>query len=91
LPILPSVSWILGLRLRGTRLYLDPYIPCTWRSFEIVFCYHSTRYDIVVENPQGVAHGGSSMALDDAAPMGDGMPIPLADDSRMHQVRIVLG
>ena len=32
-----GIEWILGLRLRGTRLYLDPCIPQAWRSFEITF------------------------------------------------------
>ena len=27
-----GIEWILGLRLRGTRLYLDPCIPRAWRA-----------------------------------------------------------
>jgi cellobiose phosphorylase len=46
-----------GVPSSGHKALLDPCIPRTWRSFEIVFRYHSTRYDIVVENPQGVARG----------------------------------
>ena len=46
-----GIEWILGVRLRGTRLYLDPCIPRAWRGFEITFRYHSSRYEIVVENP----------------------------------------
>jgi hypothetical protein len=45
----------------------------------------------VVENPHGVTREVSSVALDGAQLMGDGRPMPLADDSRMHQVRVVLG
>jgi cyclic beta-1,2-glucan synthetase len=86
-----GIEWMLGFRLRGTRLYLDPCIPRTWRSFTIAFRYHSSRYDIVVENPHGVARGVSSVALDGVQLMGDGRPIPLADDSKTHQVRVVLG
>ena len=84
-------EWILGFRIRGTRLYLDPCIPRTWRSVRIAFHYHSSRYDIVVENPYGVARGVSSVALDGALLTGGGLPIPLADDSQTHQVRVVLG
>jgi cyclic beta-1,2-glucan synthetase len=86
-----GIEWILGFRLRGTRLYLDPCIPRTWRSFRIAFRYHSSRYDIVVDTPHGVAWGVSSVVLDGVQLMGDGRPIPLADDSKMHQVRVVLG
>ena len=48
-----GIEWILGFRLRGARLYFDPCIPRAWRGFEITFRYHSSRYEIVVENPHG--------------------------------------
>jgi cyclic beta-1,2-glucan synthetase len=86
-----GLEWLLGFRLRGTMLYLDPCIPRAWRSFAIAFRYHSSRYDIVVENPHGVACGVASVALDGAPLAGGGMPIPLTDDSATHQVRVVLG
>ena len=46
-----GLEWILGFRLRGPLLHLDPCIPRAWQSFAIAFRYHSSRYDIVVENP----------------------------------------
>ncbi len=52
-----GVEWILGFRLRGTTLLLDPCIPRAWPGYEIAFRYHSARYEIVVENPQGVSRG----------------------------------
>jgi cyclic beta-1,2-glucan synthetase len=86
-----GLEWILGFRLRGTRLHLDPCIPRAWRSFAIAFRYHSSRYDIVVENPHGVARGVSSIELDGTLLTDDGVHIPLVDDNRTHQVRVVLG
>ena len=86
-----GIEWILGFRLRGTRLYLDPCIPHAWRSFEITFRYHSARYEIVVENPHGVTRGVSSVELD-GAPLASGSKyIQLADDGATHHVRVVLG
>jgi len=85
-----GIEWILGFRLRGTRLHLDPCIPRAWPSFAVAFRYHSSRYEIVVENPHGVARGVSSVTLDDA-PLAGGANIPLADDSATHQVHVVLG
>ncbi len=82
-----GIEWILGLRLRGTMMYLDPCIPRAWPGFKITFRYHSSRYEIVVENPHGVARGVSSVELD-GAPLADG--IPLADDGVTHHVRVVL-
>jgi cyclic beta-1,2-glucan synthetase len=86
-----GIEWILGFRLRGTRLYLDPCIPRAWRSFEITFRYHSSRYEIVVENPHEVMRGVLSVALDGVPLARGSMPIQLADDGATHRVRIVLG
>ncbi len=86
-----GIEWILGFRVRGTRLYLDPCIPRAWRGFDITFRYHSARYEITVENPQGVARGVSSIELDGAPLAGGSMQIQLADDGATHHVRVILG
>jgi cyclic beta-1,2-glucan synthetase len=86
-----GVEWILGFRLRGTTLLLDPCIPRAWPHYEIDFRYHSARYEIVVENPQGVSRGVASLELDGQALTGGGAAIPLADDGATHRVRVVLG
>ncbi len=52
-----GIEWILGFRLRGTELRLEPCIPTTWPGYEIHFRYHTATYDIVVENPQAVSRG----------------------------------
>jgi cyclic beta-1,2-glucan synthetase len=85
-----GVEWILGVRLRGTRLYFDPCIPRAWRGFEVTFRYHSSRYEIVVENPQGVTRGVSSVKLDGVSLAEGSMHIQLADDGATHHVRVVL-
>jgi cyclic beta-1,2-glucan synthetase len=85
-----GIEWILGFRIRGTMMHLDPCVPRAWPGFEITFRYHSSRYEIVVENPQGVARGVSSVELD-GTPLAGGAPIPLADDGVTHRVRVVLG
>src|SRR5262247_146143 len=59
-----GIEWILGFRLRKSDLYFDPCIPRAWRSFEIRFRYHSSSYEIIVENPQGVTRGVISLELD---------------------------
>ena len=85
-----GLEWILGFRLRGTRLVVDPCIPPAWLGFKIAFRYHSARYDIVVENPKGVTRGVSSVEVD-GVPLDGQASIPLADDRKTHRVRIVLG
>jgi cyclic beta-1,2-glucan synthetase len=85
-----GLEWILGFRLRGTHLVVDPCIPREWPGFTIAFRYHSARYDIVVENPKGVSRGVSSVDVD-GVPLRDHEGIQLADDQKTHRVRIVLG
>ena len=85
-----GLEWILGFRLRGTRLVVDPCIPRAWQGFNIAFRYHSARYDIAVENPQGVTRGVSSVEVD-GVPYDGQASIPLADDQKRHRIRIVLG
>jgi cyclic beta-1,2-glucan synthetase len=86
-----GVEWILGFRLRGATLHLDPCIPRAWPGFEIDFRYHSARYEIVVENPEAVSRGVASSELDGRALSGGGAAISLADDGATHRVRVVLG
>jgi cyclic beta-1,2-glucan synthetase len=84
-----GVEWILGFRLRGTVLYVDPCIPRAWPRYEIDFRYHSASYRLVVENPRGAMRGVTSMSLD-GGPV-TGREIPLADDGREHRIAVVLG
>lgn len=86
-----GLEWILGLRVRGATLVVDPCVPRAWRGFEIVFRYHSARYEIAVENPDGVARGVARAELDGRALPENGTQVPLADDGRIHHVRVILG
>ena len=86
-----GLEWLLGFRVRGEFLHLDPCIPHAWPRFEIAFRYRSARYEITVENPRGVSRGVSSVKVDGAAP-GSGLgPLRLTDDDATHLVRVVLG
>ncbi len=86
-----GLEWLLGFRLRGAVLHLDPCIPRAWRRFDITFRYHASRYEIAVENPSGVARGISSIEVDGIPLPGSGGSVPLASDGTTHRVRVVLG
>ena len=86
-----GLEWILGFRLRGTTLIMDPCVPKSWPGFHIAFQYHSARYTVAVTNPHGVSRGVSHIALDgNALPTGNAQ-IPLVDDGADHTVEVVLG
>ena len=86
-----GLEWILGCRIRGATLLLDPCVPRTWPEFRVSLRYRGTRYEIVVENPQGVSRGVVTLQLDGAElPLQPGS-VPLVDDGATHEVRAVLG
>jgi cyclic beta-1,2-glucan synthetase len=92
-----SASWmyraglesILGLRRRGTVFAVEPCIPSSWPEYTIVWRLGQTRYEIRVLNPERRCRGVAQAELD-GVPV-DSRAIPLADDGRTHQVRLVLG
>ena len=86
------LEWLLGFRVQGANLLLDPCIPRGWPGFEIVFRHRSARYDIAVENPLGVCGGVLAIKLDgNIVTTSRNAPIPLADDGATHKLQIVLG
>jgi len=85
-----GVEWILGFRLRGSRLVIDPCIPRAWRGFEIDFRYHSSRYQIQVSNPNEVSRGVVGLTLDGTTLPPDA-GLDLVNDGSIHQVRVTMG
>jgi cyclic beta-1,2-glucan synthetase len=87
-----ALEWLLGFRLQGDTLMLDPCIPRGWPGFEIRFRYRSSRYQISVENPLGVCRGILAAKLDGKMLEGSSRSlIPLADDGATHQLQVILG
>jgi cyclic beta-1,2-glucan synthetase len=80
---------VLGVRLRGGKLHIDPCIPATWREYRVTILAGSARYEVSVRNPEGVCRGVSELRLDGA--IRDDPLIPLADDGRFHLVEVRLG
>jgi cyclic beta-1,2-glucan synthetase len=86
-----GLEWLLGFRLRGAVLHLDPCIPRAWPRFEIAFRYHSSRYEITVENPRGVTRGISALEVNGTPSVAPGTGIPLVDDGAIRRIHVVLG
>jgi cyclic beta-1,2-glucan synthetase len=86
-----SLEWMLGFRLRGESLHVDPCVPRAWPRFEILFRYRSARYEIVVENPRGVNRGVAHAELDGLAVPDRPLQIALRDDGKAHRLHVTLG
>jgi cyclic beta-1,2-glucan synthetase len=86
-----GIEWLLGFRLRGASLFIDPCIPRTWSGFSITFRYHGSRYQVQVENPHGVTRGVTRVEIDGVQTAAGQAALPLVDDGGTHQVRVWLG
>jgi cyclic beta-1,2-glucan synthetase len=86
-----GIESILGLRMQGAFLHLDPCIPKAWRNFEMTVRYRSARYEIRVENPAGVARGVRAAQFDGMVIVERPLCLPLLDDGTIHHVQVKLG
>jgi cyclic beta-1,2-glucan synthetase len=86
-----GVESILGMRVEGATMHLDPCVPRSWPHFEMTVRHRSARYEIVVENPAGVARGVLSAAVDGLMITERPLRFPLLNDGAVHQVRVTLG
>lgn len=84
-----GVEWILGLKLRGDKLYIDPCIPSGWAEFEMTFRYKNTTYEINVENPEGVNRGLKEIWFDGLKL--DEKAVLLIDQGNKHTIRVIMG
>jgi cyclic beta-1,2-glucan synthetase len=82
---------ILGFTVENNTLRIDPCVPQTWRNFEIIFCHHETRYEVVVENPNGVCRGIARAELDKQTLPRGSSTITLVNDGATHHLRVILG
>jgi cyclic beta-1,2-glucan synthetase len=85
-----GVEWVLGLQIRDGRMTVNPCIPKAWRSYSMSYRHRNTRYEITVENPDGVSRGLCRLELDGECQPNDS-GIALVDDGQQHSVRVVLG
>jgi cyclic beta-1,2-glucan synthetase len=87
-----GLEGILGFKVHGASLLLNPCIPEKWPRFEITFRYRSARYEILIENPRSVSRGIAHAELDgQELPSGSNARIALVDDGNTHNVWVVLG
>jgi len=83
------IEEILGLKILGERMRIDPAIPGWWDGFQIRYHHGEAVYEIRVENPEHCEHGVVRVAL-------DGLEIPggeIALDRSlvMHKVTVRMG
>jgi cellobiose phosphorylase len=84
-----AVEAILGVRVRGDGLRFEPCIPAGWPGYDVTYRFGSATYHVRVDNPSGAGRGVRSVTADGRP--AEGGTVPLRDDGRAHEVRVVLG
>jgi cyclic beta-1,2-glucan synthetase len=83
------VGEILGLKVRGDHLEIDPVIPASWDGFSLRYRHGEAVYDIRVENPDGCQRGVAWTEIDGKR-IPDGT-IPLERGMVKHRVLVQMG
>jgi cyclic beta-1,2-glucan synthetase len=88
-----GIESILGLRLQGESLMIDPCISTTWAGFEMTLRYRSAVYEISVRNPNSTGRGVVGADLDGVAqPLVKGKArVRLCGDHGAHLILVTLG
>ncbi len=81
---------ILGLRVHGAALIIDPCIPSNWPGFEARLNRNGTIYEIKVENPSRINRGIAELIVD-GKPHDTAKPIPLESNGGLTHIKVVLG
>jgi cyclic beta-1,2-glucan synthetase len=86
-----GIEAILGVRVEGGFLLLDPCIPKKWPGFEVVVRHRSAQYAITVDNTDGAGHGIRLAKLDGQSIETRPLRIAVVDDGAIHRLHIRLG
>lgn len=82
-----GIEDILGLRIEGAFLQIDPCIPKHWPGFELTLQRGGDRYKIVVDNPAGVVRAD----CDGVALAERPLRVAIRSDGKVHKIRVRLG
>jgi cyclic beta-1,2-glucan synthetase len=83
------VEEVLGLKIRGDRMRLEPVIPGWWHGFSVRYRHGEAEYEIQVENPEGREHGVAWVEVDGRR-LADGW-VPLEQALVKHRVLVRMG
>ena len=83
------VEEVLGLKMQGDHLRVDPVIPGWWNGFSMRYRHGEAIYEIQVDNPEGCERGVSRVEMD-GQHVPDGV-IPLHRDLVKHRILVSMG
>lgn len=82
-----ATRYMLGIRPDFDALVIDPCVPADWKHFEVNRVWRGAKYEIEVENPDGVMKGIKELYLD-----GERVDaITVQPEGTTHHVKAVMG
>ncbi len=84
-----GIEYILGIKRRGSRLFIEPCIPQDWHGYKVTYNNAGTIYNINVLNPESRSLGVASLSLD--GKLISNKSLELIDDKKIHEVVVLMG
>ncbi|HEY2420267.1 MAG TPA: glucoamylase family protein [Neobacillus sp.] len=84
-----GLEYILGVKLQGDQLYIQPCVPSDWKTFCIDYKYKETTYSLEVYCQQD--HDHPIQWVIDGQDAGKQSYLKLVNDGQVHQVEVHLG
>ncbi len=85
-----GIESILGVRISRDGLHIQPCVPRLWPGYSVTLTWRSSRYAIVVSNPDQTGQGVAAISLDGVS-LSATDPVKLVDDGASHDVQVTLG
>jgi cyclic beta-1,2-glucan synthetase len=82
---------ILGIRISGAMLHLDPCLPTDWPDAHVAIRFGSSRYEVSIDNSAGTGKGVTGLDLDGVALAAGEATLRMLDDGQSHAVGVRLG
>ena len=83
-----GIEHMLGFKVHGDKLVIDPCIPKEWREYSVRYLYKNTVYIISIKNPNMENSGVKKIYVD--TKLLENNTIPLIDDRVEHHVDVLL-
>jgi cellobiose phosphorylase len=81
-----GLETILGFKLQGDTLLIEPCVPADWPEYTIDFRFRETTYTITVHDPGKLSPSNQEVLLH--GHRINGQVIPLVDDGEHHVVLV---
>jgi cyclic beta-1,2-glucan synthetase len=86
---------VLGLKVRGSFMTVEPVIPAGWEGFSLVYRRGRAEYQVTVKNPDRVSRGVVTVEMDGQALEDRRIPlvedVPGMEPRVRHDVLVVMG